>query len=97
MWKERLLSLVVPPPTDPPTTPPLSILLSYSSHPRFTQKCVENDLPPNLLHCLRLLRVIEMQNPQPPPQEMSTVEATGLISNLLSTVCSDTSVGEMMR
>ena len=95
MWMERLLSLVHPPPSSPPEPSPLAILQSYAGRPRFTQKCVENDLPPNLLHCLRLLRVIEMQNPQPPPVAMSTVTATTLISSLLSKVCSDTSVGEV--
>jgi hypothetical protein len=38
------------------------ILLQNVSCDRFVQKCVDNDLPPNLIHCLRLLRVLELQH-----------------------------------
>ena len=39
----------------------IDVLLSKSSCERFVLRCVENELPPNLIHCLRLLRVLELQ------------------------------------
>ncbi|KAL7447041.1 hypothetical protein ACHAXM_011573 [Skeletonema potamos] len=40
----------------------IDILLENSSCERFVLRCVENELPPNLIHCLRLLRVLELQH-----------------------------------
>ncbi|KAL7513979.1 hypothetical protein ACHAXN_011851 [Cyclotella atomus] len=40
----------------------IDILLQNSSCERFVLRCVENELPPNLIHCLRLLRVLELQH-----------------------------------
>ena len=40
----------------------IDVLLSKSSCERFILRCVENELPPNLIHCLRLLRVLELQH-----------------------------------
>lgn len=51
-WKTRLIKLI---------DEGVEELSAYKGRPRFNQKCVETDLPPNLVHCLRLLRVIEMQ------------------------------------
>ena len=36
-------------------------LLAYSSCDKFSLQCLENELPPNLIHCMRLLRVLELQ------------------------------------
>lgn len=40
----------------------IDILLENSTCERFVLRCVENELPPNLIHCLRLLRVLELQH-----------------------------------
>jgi hypothetical protein len=36
-------------------------LLSYKSHPYFARLCVEASLPSNLVHCLRIMRVVEFE------------------------------------
>ena len=36
----------------------IDILLENATCERFVLQCVENELPPNLIHCLRLLRVL---------------------------------------
>ena len=43
-------------------TSDLDVLLDNSSCDKFVLRCVENELPPNLIHCLRLLRVLELQH-----------------------------------
>ena len=43
-------------------TSDIDILLENSTCERFVLRCVENELPPNLIHCLRLLRVLELQH-----------------------------------
>lgn len=40
----------------------IDVLLNNSTCERFVLRCVENELPPNLIHCLRLLRVLELQH-----------------------------------
>lgn len=40
----------------------IDILLQNSACDKFVLRCVENELPPNLVHCLRLLRVLELQH-----------------------------------
>ncbi|GMH79688.1 hypothetical protein TrST_g7911 [Triparma strigata] len=84
-WKTRLIKLI---------DEGVEELSAYKGRPRFNQKCVETDLPPNLVHCLRLLRVIEMQGSTP---ETSTENATLQITSLLTSLCADTSVGEVLR
>ncbi len=39
----------------------IDTLLAYSDCDKFVLRCLENELPPNLIHCLRLLRVLELQ------------------------------------
>ena len=39
----------------------IDTLLAYSACDKFVLRCLENELPPNLIHCLRLLRVLELQ------------------------------------
>lgn len=36
-------------------------------HPQFVSRCLEAAVPPNLGHCLRLMRVIELEAAAPPP------------------------------
>ena len=60
-WKPTLIELITS------LDSPVRTLMAFAGRPRFTQKCVEGSLPPNLIHSLRLLRVIEMQ----PGEEVS--------------------------
>jgi Beige/BEACH domain/PH domain associated with Beige/BEACH len=45
-----------------PATAEIDVLLQNSKCDKFVLRCIENDLPPNLIHCLRLLRVLELQH-----------------------------------
>ena len=40
----------------------VDILLNNSQYEKFILRCMENELPPNLIHCMRLLRVLELKN-----------------------------------
>ncbi len=40
-------------------------LISLSSHPHFTQRCVEANLPSNLLHCMRIMAMVEYEVAKP--------------------------------
>ncbi len=40
-------------------------LISLSSHPDFTQRCVEANLPSNLFHCIRIVAVVEYEVAKP--------------------------------
>ena len=40
----------------------MDVLLAGAKCPNFVARCVEAELPPNLIHCLRLLRVLELQH-----------------------------------
>jgi Beige/BEACH domain/PH domain associated with Beige/BEACH/Concanavalin A-like lectin/glucanases superfamily/WD domain, G-beta repeat len=50
--------------TQQPLTPKtdIDILIQNMACDKFVVRCVENELPPNLVHCLRLLRVLELQH-----------------------------------
>jgi hypothetical protein len=37
----------------------IDVLLANSHCDKFVLRCMENELPPNLIHCMRLLRVLE--------------------------------------
>ena len=81
----------------------IDILLENSQCDKFVVRCVENELPPNLIHCLRLLRVLELQHAnaqqqrgQGAAQSIST-NATSKVSRLLCLLCTDPSVGEQLR
>jgi len=39
----------------------IDILLENSNCDKFILRCMENELPPNLIHCMRLLRVVELK------------------------------------
>ena len=119
-WKIRLLQLLGG--SDPEVkaaregdarhpTSDLDVLLDNSSCDKFVLRCVENELPPNLIHCLRLLRVLELQHAHraaaiqqrsggdPNQVETSPVSTTAAskVSKLLCLLCTDPSVGEQLR
>jgi len=82
-------------------------LLENSKCERFILRCVEAELPPNLIHCLRLVRVVELQNASVKAEaedgEKSrawtpvALKATQKVTRLLCVLCKDTSVGEQLR
>eukprot|EP00804_Cyclotella_cryptica_P023828 CCRYP_019474-RC/>CCRYP_019474-RC protein AED:0.00 eAED:0.00 QI:520/1/1/1/1/1/2/4116/2642 len=69
-WKVRLLNLLGGSDSDSESVAQgegdaqsdIDVLLLNSTCERFVLRCVENELPPNLIHCLRLLRVLELQH-----------------------------------
>lgn len=80
----------------------IDILLDNSSCDKFVLRCVENELPPNLIHCLRLLRVLELQHANAQQQRGDaaasiSTRATAKVSKLLCLLCTDPSVGEQLR
>jgi hypothetical protein len=107
-WKQQLLKLLGGGDDDQgrifvKSESHIDILLENSSCDKFVLRCVENELPPNLIHCLRLLRVLELQHANAHQQlgegaaaSIST-RATSKVSNLLCLLCADPSVGEQLR
>jgi hypothetical protein len=81
----------------------IDILLDNSTCDKFVLRCVENELPPNLIHCLRLLRVLELQHANAQQQRGDgdavsiSTRATSKVSKLLCLLCTDPSVGEQLR
>ena len=81
----------------------IDILLDNSTCEKFVLRCVENELPPNLIHCLRLLRVLELQHANAQQQRGDgaavsiSTRATSKVSKLLCLLCADPSVGEQLR
>jgi len=62
-WKTHLLKILG---NTEPTNPhdlfsDIDLLLTNYDSDKFVLRCMENELPPNLIHCLRLLRVLELQ------------------------------------
>jgi Beige/BEACH domain/PH domain associated with Beige/BEACH len=92
-----------------PTHSDLDVLLVAPKSEKFVQRCLENELPPNMIHCLRLLRVLELQHASQTYQKNDAQgrldrpirpiasRATGKVSQLLCTLCTDPSVGEQLR
>jgi len=111
-WKTELLELLgAKPPSsadrkDAKPKSDIDTLLANSSSEMFTLRCVENELPPNLIHCMRLLRVLELQHAAasaasegdgaPPPEPVSVIAASK-VSRLLVALCVDPTVGEQIR
>ena len=107
-WKSQLLRLLGGSDEDQGgmfsrTESDIDVLLENSACDKFVLRCVENELPPNLIHCLRLLRVLELQHAnaqqqrgQGSAQSIST-NATSKVSRLLCLLCTDPSVGEQLR
>ena len=86
----------------------MDILLVAPKTEKFVSRCLENELPPNMIHCLRLLRVLELQHATQKHKENSKLKkprrikpissrATKKVSLLLRTLCSDPTVGEQLR
>jgi len=81
----------------------IDILLENSACEKFVLRCIENELPPNLIHCLRLLRVMELQHANESHEREETEpepigeNATKKVSQLLCKLCKDPSVGEQLR
>eukprot|EP00979_Chaetoceros_neogracilis_P019030 scaffold11627_cov267-Chaetoceros_neogracile.AAC.5 len=91
----------------------VDILLNNSQCDKFILRCMENELPPNLIHCIRLLRVLELKNStslddnehehDDNHEKLDVVikpvsrNATKKVERLLCLLCGDTSVGEQLR
>lgn len=86
----------------------IEILLKNSHCDKFLLRCMENELPPNLIHCMRLLRVLEMNNANaskdleyslPSKSEGKPVSKKAIdnVERLMILLCSDQSVGEQLR
>ncbi|GKY94279.1 hypothetical protein MPSEU_000393700 [Mayamaea pseudoterrestris] len=114
-WKAELLTLLgatcattTEDDDDNPDNLPASdidILLKHSTYEHFVARCVENELPPNLVHCMRLLRVVELQHASEQAATSQTttiitpiaVTATTKVSKLLCCLCVNVTVGEQLR
>ena len=85
-------------------------LLKNSNCDKFILRCMENELPPNLIHCMRLLRVLELKNSTATTKsdnDSDTIKvkkvkavskrATKKVQQLLCLLCGDQSVGEQLR
>lgn len=98
-WKSELLKLLG---ADNDKSE-IDILLENSACEKFVLRCIENELPPNLIHCLRLLRVMELQHANEAHERGETdpepigENATTKVSLLLCKLCKDPSVGEQLR
>jgi len=87
----------------------MDVLLAAPKTDKFLMRCLENELPPNMIHCLRLLRVLELQHASQTYKENEaegkidhpinpiSSRATAKVSQLLCTLCSNPSVGEQLR
>ena len=87
----------------------MDVLLAAPKTEKFVMRCLENELPPNMIHCLRLLRVLELQHAAQTHKENEaqgrmdqpikpiSSRATAKVSQLLCTLCADPSVGEQLR
>jgi hypothetical protein len=116
-WKAELLTLLGGADDEPPMNSSsgnpshsdIDVLLVAPKTEKFVQRCLENELPPNMIHCLRLLRVLELQHaaqsfqkneaqgkPDLPIKPISSRAATK-VCQLLCTLCTDPSVGEQLR
>ena len=95
-----------------PTTTDMDVLIQNSTICKnFIVRCMEQELPPNLIHCLRLLRVLELQHhsqqqqqqsPNDPTSQATNIQpmsfiATQKVTQLLCILCTDINVGEQLR
>jgi hypothetical protein len=112
-WKAELLSLLGGSDDSTPSSHcDLDVLLVAPKNEKFVLRCLENELPPNMIHCLRLLRVLELQHANQRHKENAarvqagkkskpikpiSSRATSKVSQLLCTLCTDPSVGEQLR
>lgn len=109
-WKAELLTLLGGSDDEAPKERcDMDVLLAAPKSEKFILRCLENELPPNMIHCLRLLRVLELQHATQKQKEHEakgkthrqikpiSSRATGKVSQLLCTLCSDATVGEQLR
>jgi len=120
-WKFRLLSVLGGADSDQPNFHPMNdgreendgmsdVDVLLSCHPfasNFVLTCVRNELPPNLIHCLRLLRVLELQHAHQTSKDANgaqnleikpvSILATSKVSKLLCLLCTEHTVGEQLR
>ena len=80
----------------------LGSLEPLMDHPHFVPRCLEAALPPNLGHCLRLMRVIELENASLSSSSATavtplTVDATARVARLLVRLCQEGAVVEQLR
>jgi hypothetical protein len=102
-WKSQLLALLGGE-DDSLEDCDLDILLANQNAEKFVLRCLENELPPNMIHCLRLLRVLELQHATELHEENEQAKinpisskASDKVSRLLCKLCQDSSVGEQLR
>ena len=85
----------------------IDVLLENQNCGRFVLRCIEQELPPTLVYCLRLLRVIELHIAESNSNlmegrlnddtgELNRV-ATTKVRDLLCLLCVDSNVGEILR
>jgi hypothetical protein len=114
-WKTRLLQVLggtdidVEQVGNPYANSDIDILLQNSTCDKFILRCFENELPPNLIHCLRLLRVLELQdahsyallqrNAKNSIKNTNSVSrsATDKVMQLLILLCKDIGVGDQLK
>ena len=105
-WKTDLLDLLgnaASTAKDSKMKSDVDVLLENSKCEKFVLRCVEAELPPNLIHCLRLIRVVELQNASQNEDGNSdeitpvALKATQKVTRLLCLLCKDSSVGEQLR
>ena len=114
-WKTRLLQILggtdidVEQLNNPYANSDVDVILQNSTCDKFIHRCLENELPPNLIHCLRLLRVLELQaahsyarlqrNVKNSVKNTNSVSrsATEKVMQLLIMLCKDVSVGEQLK
>ena len=110
-WKAELLTLLGgSDDQNPKDHCDMDVLLVAPKTEKFVLRCLENELPPNMIHCLRLLRVLELQHAtqkhkeneartgtKPTTIKPISSRATAKVSQLLCTLCTDQSVGEQLR
>ena len=93
-WKDTLLKIL----GSQQDKTDLDILLQNSHCDKFILRCMENELPPNLIHCMRLLRVLELKNAKEGELvKPISQEASEKVEKLLCLLCGDISVGEQLR
>ena len=120
-WKSQLLKLLGGADDDPNIAggdkdaeeSDMDILLKSQRCENFVVRCLENELPPNMIHCLRLLRVLELQHATQWHNEQKekkgddneektklapiSSKATEKVCQLLCRLCVDVTVGEQLR
>jgi len=83
----------------------LGCLEPLIDHPQFASRCLDAALAPNLGHCLRLMRVLELEDASPCSSSPSdrgmtpplTADATARIRRLLVRLCQEGAVAEQLR